>query len=146
MDDSSRLALENHQQGLLDQAAHLDLKVLSREPGHGPGPTRASLERVAAEAMANGIPVLARDRGAPDETLGDTGFVLTIPERYIPSSAAVPSAREGKPWVALIERPWDDREFEARHRAPALAGAARWDADRLVERYDRFFDSLRPGA
>ena len=34
MNDSFRLALEKHQQGLLDQAAQLDLKVLSREPEH----------------------------------------------------------------------------------------------------------------
>ena len=47
---------------------------------------RESLGRVAVEAMANGIPVLASDRGALPETLGDAGFVLTIPERYTASS------------------------------------------------------------
>jgi protein O-GlcNAc transferase len=34
INDSFRLALEKHQQGFLDQAAQLDLKVLSREPEH----------------------------------------------------------------------------------------------------------------
>jgi tetratricopeptide (TPR) repeat protein len=34
MNDSSRLALEKHQQGFLDQAAQLYLKVLSRGPEH----------------------------------------------------------------------------------------------------------------
>jgi tetratricopeptide (TPR) repeat protein len=34
MNDSFRLALENHQQGFLDQAAQLYLNVLSREPEH----------------------------------------------------------------------------------------------------------------
>ena len=34
MNDSFRLALEQHQQGFLDQAAQLYLKVLSREPEH----------------------------------------------------------------------------------------------------------------
>jgi glycosyltransferase involved in cell wall biosynthesis len=103
---------------------------------------RESLGRVAVEAMANGIPVLASDRGALPETLGDAGFALTIPDRYNPSNPAVPSAREVAPWVALIERLWDDPEFEARHRAMALAEARRWDADRLVERYEAFFRSL----
>ena len=34
MNDSFRLALEKHEQGLLDRAAQLYLKVLSREPEH----------------------------------------------------------------------------------------------------------------
>jgi glycosyltransferase involved in cell wall biosynthesis len=40
---------------------------------------RESLGRVPIEAMANGIPVLASDRGALPETLGDAGFVFTSP-------------------------------------------------------------------
>jgi glycosyltransferase involved in cell wall biosynthesis len=104
---------------------------------------RESLGRVPIEAMANGIPVIASDRGALPETLGDAGFVLTIPERYTPSSAAVPSAREVAPWVAIIERLWDDPDFESRHRELALAEARRWDADRLVERYESVFGSFR---
>ena len=42
---------------------------------------RESLGRVPMEALANGIPVLASDRGALPETLGNAGFVFTIPER-----------------------------------------------------------------
>ena len=45
---------------------------------------RESLGRVAIEAMANGIPVMASDRGALPETLGDAGFVFTIPDRCTP--------------------------------------------------------------
>ncbi len=75
---------------------------------------RESLGRVAIEAMANGIPVLASDRGALPETLGDAGFVLTIPERYSSTGPAVPGPREVAPWVAIVERLWDDPEFEAR--------------------------------
>jgi glycosyltransferase involved in cell wall biosynthesis len=103
---------------------------------------RESLGRVAIEAMANGIPVLASDRGALPETLGDAGFVFTIPERCTPSSGAVPTAHEVAPWVAAIERLWDDPEFEARHRALARAEARRWDVDRVAERYAAFFESL----
>src|SRR5690606_23489774 len=46
-----------------------------------PSLVRESFGRVAAEALANGIPVLASDRGALPETLGDAGFVFTLPER-----------------------------------------------------------------
>jgi len=99
---------------------------------------------VAQEALANGIPVLASDRGGLPETLGDAGFVLTLPDRlFAPGSRAVPTAREVAPWVAIIERLWDDPGFEAKHRALASAEAQRWDGDRLAEQYERLFASLR---
>ena len=100
---------------------------------------RESLGRVAIEAMANGIPVLASDRGALPETLGDAGFVFTIPERCTPASGVVPTAREVAPWVAVIERLWDDPEFEAEHRRRALAEGKRWDSDTLAQQYEELF-------
>ena len=104
---------------------------------------RESLGRVAVEAMANGIPVLASDRGALPETLGDAGFVLTIPERYTPSGPAVPGPREG----GAVGR--DRRTALGRSgvRGPSIGRGAgrgrRWDADRLVELYEAFFRSVR---
>jgi glycosyltransferase involved in cell wall biosynthesis len=100
---------------------------------------RESLGRVPIEAMANGIPVLASDRGALPETLGDAGFVFTIPERCTPTSHVVPTAQEVAPWVAVIERLWDDPEFAAEHRRRALAEAKRWDGERLAEQFEDFF-------
>ncbi len=108
---------------------------------------RESLGRVPIEAMANGIPVLASDRGALPETMGDAGFVFTIPAKCTPASGVVPTAQEVAPWVAVIERLWDDTGFEAEHRRRALAEARRWDGDKLAEQYDGFFQSLcREGA
>jgi len=101
---------------------------------------RESLGRVAVEAMANGIPVLASNRGALPETLGDAGFLFTLPERCTPASAAVPTAREVGPWVATIERLWDDADFEARHRALSRAEARRWDWERVGDQYQQFFE------
>ncbi len=103
---------------------------------------RESLGRVAIEAMANGIPVLASDRGALPETLGDAGFVFTLPDRCTPASGAVPTAREVAPWVAVVERLWDDPEFEARHRALARAEAKRWDWDCVAGKYQQFFEGV----
>ena len=103
---------------------------------------RESLGRVPIEAMANGIPVLASDRGALPETLGDAGFVFTIPERCTPTSGVVPTAQEVAPWVAVIERLWDDPEFEAEHRRRALAEARRWDGTSLADQYEAFLLSL----
>ncbi len=103
---------------------------------------RESLGRVAVEAMANNIPVLASDRGALPETLGDAGFVFTIPERYTAANAAIPTAREVAPWVSAIERLWDEPEFEARHRVLAEVQARRWDRNYLADRYETFFRSV----
>lgn len=103
---------------------------------------RESLGRVAIEAMSNGIPVLASDRGALPETLGAAGFVFTIRERYTPANLAVPTAREVAPWVATIERLWDDPEFEARHRQRARVEAQRWDGHRLAGQYEAFFRAM----
>jgi glycosyltransferase involved in cell wall biosynthesis len=104
---------------------------------------RESLGRVAIEAMANGIPVMASDRGALPETLGNAGFVFMIPKRCTPSSGAVPTAQEVAPWVAAIERLWDDPAFEARHRALAKAEARRWNIERVAGQYADFIESLK---
>ena len=103
---------------------------------------RESLGRVPMEALANGIPVLASDRGALPETLGNAGFVFTIPERYTPHSLEIPSAREVAPWIAVLERLWDDPEFEARHRELARAEARRWEPGRIADQFDRLLRSL----
>jgi glycosyltransferase involved in cell wall biosynthesis len=110
-----------------------------------PSLRRASLGRVPIEAMANEIPVLASDRGALPETLGDAGFVFTIPERCTPTSGVVPTAQEVASWVAVIERLWDDPEFEAEHRRRALAEAMRWDGERLAKQFEDFFHTQRGG-
>jgi glycosyltransferase involved in cell wall biosynthesis len=99
---------------------------------------------VAREALANGIPVLASDRGGLPETLGDAGFVFTLPERLVASATSpAPTAREVAPWTAVIEKLWDEPEFEARHRQAALAEARQWDAERIGERYESFFERNR---
>ena len=82
---------------------------------------------VAMEAMLNGIPVLASNRGGLPETIGDAGFLFDIPAKYTPETRAVPTAEEVEPWVETIIRLWDDAaEYErwsraARERATAMA-------------------------
>jgi glycosyltransferase involved in cell wall biosynthesis len=100
---------------------------------------------VAREAMANGIPVLSSDRGGLPETLGDAGFVFHVPARCTPSSREVPTAREVAPWVATIQRLWDDPAWEAKHRALALEASKRWDPDRLAGQYLAYFKGLLAG-
>ncbi len=48
---------------------------------------------VAMEAMFNGIPVVASNRGGLPETIGEAGFLLDIPARYTPETANYPRPR-----------------------------------------------------
>jgi glycosyltransferase involved in cell wall biosynthesis len=103
---------------------------------------RETLGRVAMEGLANGVPVLASDRGALPGTLGDAGFVFTIPAHYVPENAAVPTAREVAPWVAMIEKLWDDAPFEAEHRERARHEAQRWATETLSASYAHLFSRM----
>ena len=105
---------------------------------------RESLARVVIEAMMNGVPVLASDRGGLPETVGDGGFLLPVPDRCTVDSGAVPTAEEVAPWVATLERLWDDPAWEAQQRARARAESARWDRDQLVDRYLDLYAGLVP--
>jgi glycosyltransferase involved in cell wall biosynthesis len=102
---------------------------------------RESFGRVAAEALANGLPVLASDRGALPETLGDSGFIFALPDRCVPERLVVPTAREVAPWVATIER-LDDPSYAADQRKRALREAARWSDERITDQHLAFFEDL----
>lgn len=136
-----------------DPAALRDVRVAANAPDPRPiyrearavlvpSLVRETFGRVAVEAMANGVPVLASDRGALPETLGDAGFLFALPETLAPDSRVAPTAREVAPWVATIERLWDDPDFEARHRALALREAERWPPDAVARLYLDFFESI----
>ncbi len=67
------------------------------------------------------------------------------PANCTPASGVVPTAPEVAPWVAVIERLWDDPEFEAEHRRRALAEAERWDGEQLAGRYEEFLLAVARG-
>jgi len=97
---------------------------------------------VASEAMTNGIPVIASDRGALPETLGNAGIVLPLPERLTPATRWLPTAEEVAPWVETIIRLWDDEEFYEEHQRRALIEAERWSPETLGPKYGAFFERL----
>ena len=99
---------------------------------------------VAAEAMTNGIPVLASNRGALPEVVGEGGLLFDIPARYTPDSTDVPSAEEVTPWVEAILRLWDDEAFYRQQSEKARRQAERWQPERLRPLYAGFFGNLRP--
>jgi glycosyltransferase involved in cell wall biosynthesis len=100
-----------------------------------------SFGRVAAEALSNGIPVLASRRGALPETLGGAGLLFDVPERYTcPAQMMdVPRPEEVADWVAAIERLWDDTgDYEAQ-RTAARERAKAWESGRLRPFVEDFF-------
>lgn len=101
--------------------------------------------RVAAEAMLNGIPVLASSRGALPETLAGAGFVLEIPAKYTPESTIVPTPEEVAPWVDTIIRLCDDADFYAQEQVRCRSVAEAWRPDRLAAAYEEVFMSLMSG-
>jgi glycosyltransferase involved in cell wall biosynthesis len=98
--------------------------------------------RVAAEAMINGLPVLASRRGALAETLGDAGFLFEVPAHYTPASRLVPTADEIAPWVETIIQLWDDSAYYAAEQRRSLAAAEKWRPEAVRKRYEEFFLSV----
>jgi glycosyltransferase involved in cell wall biosynthesis len=99
---------------------------------------------VAMEAMTNGIPVLASNRGGLPETIGAAAPLIEIPARYTPETLDLPAAEEVEPWVEWIIRLWDDAAEYGRWRRAALARARQWSPDSLAGTYADFFANLVP--
>jgi glycosyltransferase involved in cell wall biosynthesis len=99
----------------------------------------------AVEAMANGIPVIASDRGALPETLGDAGIILPLPEHLTPTTRFLPTTEEVGPWVEAIIRLWDDGAAYREQCRRARSEARRWAPEVLEPQHIRFFNEVRPG-
>jgi glycosyltransferase involved in cell wall biosynthesis len=106
---------------------------------------RESFGRVAAEALMNGIPVLASRRGALPETLTDAGVLLDIPETYTPETRMAPAAEEVAPWLEAIERLWDDSAAYEHERERCLKAAEKWRPERLLPRFEALFWGVAGG-
>ncbi len=101
-----------------------------------------SFGRVAAEAMMNGIPVIASDRGALPEVIGDSGLTLPIPPQFTPDSRVAPTPADVASWVNSIVELWDDHRSYSEAVARARAGAERWGCGAVVSRWEEFLRSL----
>jgi glycosyltransferase involved in cell wall biosynthesis len=92
--------------------------------------------RVAAEAMINGIPVLASRRGALSETLAEGGILIDVPDKFTPALREVATPEEVAPWVEKIIQLWDDPVYYAQERQRCLKAAEAWRPERLAARFD----------
>jgi glycosyltransferase involved in cell wall biosynthesis len=100
--------------------------------------------RVVAEALVNGIPVLASERGGLPENCGDGGLVLPLPASLTPLTRRPVAAADVQEWISTIVAYFRD---EARYQgacARARASSSRFDPGAVAEQYVRFFlDVLR---
>jgi glycosyltransferase involved in cell wall biosynthesis len=108
---------------------------------------RESHGLVAVEAMSNGVPVIASDRGALPETLADTGFLLPLPDWMTPETDVIPEARAMAPWIEAIIRLWDDPALYLDECSKARRQATQWHPDRVRSLFTSFFCGLhhQPG-
>ncbi len=98
--------------------------------------------RVAAEAMINGIPVLASNRGALPEVLGDAGFLFEIPACYTPETRTVATAEEVAPWVDAIIRLWDNTNLYEESARHCRKRAEAWRTETLLPRYEEVLQGV----
>ena len=102
--------------------------------------------RVAAEAMANGVPPLVSPRGGLPEAVQEGGLVLPLPDWLGPDVRRLPSEAETQPWFDAICGLWDDPAAYAAASARARAAGERlYGEAQLRPRYLDYLESLRPG-
>jgi glycosyltransferase involved in cell wall biosynthesis len=98
--------------------------------------------RVPVEAMWNGIPVVASDRGALPEVVGAGGVCLPLPAALTPAARTPPTEAEARPWVDAVLRLWDDPAAYAAGAGAARAAAARWHPDAVLPRWEDFLSGV----
>lgn len=98
--------------------------------------------RVAAEALMNGTPVLASDRGALPEVIGDGGVIVSPPSSLAETTVRLLTNEELEPWLASLRRLWYDRDFYDSLREKGLARARNWEYSHVANLYEQEFLSL----
>ncbi|HEX4608153.1 MAG TPA: glycosyltransferase family 4 protein [Urbifossiella sp.] len=107
-----------------------------------PSAWRESFGRVPVEAMFNGIPVVASDRGALPEVVGAGGVCLPLPAPLTAAARTPPTEAEVGPAVEAVLRLWDDPAAYRAASAAARHAAARWHPDAVVPRWEAFLTAL----
>ncbi|OWK41030.1 Acetyltransferase [Fimbriiglobus ruber] len=103
-----------------------------------PSVVQESFGRVEVEAMLNGIPVIASDRGALPEVVGAGGKCIPIPTQSTADTRTLPTTAEVEKWVAVIIRLWDNPTEYSTASEAARKTAIRWHPDVVVPRWEKF--------
>lgn len=98
--------------------------------------------RVAAEALMNGVPVLASDRGALPEVIGDAGISIPPPSSLPENTVRLLSDEELEPWITSLRRLWYDSDFYDSLRQKGIVRSRRWEYSHVADLYEQEFLSL----
>ncbi len=106
--------------------------------------------RLVVEAAFNSIPVIASDRGAIPETMGDVSSsginaCLPIPSRFTPSFRSFPTTLEVEPWRQSLLHVLQDESAAICLGRILNENAQRFESLLVSERIERFFASLLSG-
>lgn len=95
-----------------------------------------------AEAMTNGVPVIAGDRADVKDIVGCSGFTLPLPIDYGPNTRAPLPAAAIEEWTELIARITRDEAFYAAESEKARKAAEAFNPQSLAPRYSEFFERV----
>jgi glycosyltransferase involved in cell wall biosynthesis len=99
--------------------------------------------RVAVEAILNGIPVIASDRGGLPETLAGGGYVLPLPDSATPESAEPCEADEVRAWTDLtLELMENQKRYELACTSARLSAQCKYDPEQVKKQYIDFFNRV----
>jgi glycosyltransferase involved in cell wall biosynthesis len=98
--------------------------------------------RVLIEAAANGIPVIATNRGGIPETLAGGGLLLDIPESCIKNHWHAPDDGELEPWWSALHRLWTDLDYYRAMNRQALKAADSHSLKLKTQRVIRLFQQV----
>lgn len=103
-----------------------------------PSVWRESFGRVAAEAILNGASVVASDRGALPEVVGEAGACLSLPAWLTPDSRVPPTTEEVRPWVEAVEKYMSEP-------VPSVVVRPSWHPESVLTQWEEFLDDLDAG-
>ncbi len=101
-----------------------------------PSVVQESFGRVAAEAMMNGIPVVASNRGALPEVVGVSDLLKELPGWLTAESREMPSEKEVQGWVETIERLWDEPAYYQTVASELRERSGAWDPEAMAARLE----------
>lgn len=97
--------------------------------------------RVIAEALINGIPIIASNTGGSSELVGEGGVILDLPEAVREKRGEPADDETVKAWLKEIQHIWYDQNY-----AEAMHEKAKIEAEKhdIMHSVDRFLAAVGP--